>query len=1603
MRVPLPLAEHPEWPAGVSVRAFVPGRDDADWLRVNNRAFAGHPDQGGWVESTLQRRMAEPWFDPAGFLLAFDRDRLAGFCWTKVHEPGSGTRAALGEIYVIGVDPDRQGTGLGRALTVGGLDHLAHDRDCPVGMLYVDGANRARARPLPRARLRRPPAPTAPTSSRPAARDDPLRSHRGRSSPPGSRAGAPRATASIRCSTRSTASGSRSRTPRRSRASCEPTWQDAFPLALEPVVESTGDDGQTVKWLWQSRVDGAQIETVLMRYPDRATVCVSSQAGCAMGCTFCATGQAGFERHLDAGEIVEQVVRAAHASPQPVTNVVFMGMGEPLANYDADLGRGRAPARRPRALGPPHHRLDRRRRAGHPPPRDEHAAGDARDLAARARRRAAQHDDPDQPPLPARRGHGRRRGAAVRPAAGASRSSTRASPASTTSSSRRTRSSGCSARSGPAASHVNLIPLNDTAGYAGPRSGPGADPGVRHGPARPEASPRPSAATAAPTSTPPAASCAHGSTPAGGPGRPRSRGPVGKNGAVNELPVGQPVAAPDALRRHDPLLHRRRLRAALVRSLEHRSCIVDRRLRRRRLRHREREEVGLRRRRRSPRSSQVALLLLIFGIGRPRLPADPVAHVRRSRSSACSLHPMSRRLPAHLVPVAARSPRCRTSNLVDAVTARLRPLEIDANEAWWLASTAVSDEHERRRVATDIALRDALGDVADVRRRSATRSPRPTTARRPARPPPARGAATTGRSPTRSPPTSRAELVELEAEIDGTFNAFRGMDRRRAGRRQHDRHGSCAPATTARTPGAPGRRRSRSAPRSPSGCASSPACATARPATSGPATTSRSPLGDERARRGPAVRHARRGRAGRPSAPFARLEGRARRRRSPRGSAARTSSTAPVALRRPVLPGAAVAGAVDLDPLASSRADLEALTVRTYDGLGLDVRTRRSSAATCSPATARASTRSASTSTATATSACSATTSRPSTGPGRCSTSSGTRSTTSRSTATCRGCCARCTRSPPKASRCSSAGSSATSSGCAPSPRSVERRRSTSSARGSTRRPARVSSSTFARWVLVMTNFERGLYADPDGDHDEPLVGPRRALPARPPARRPRRARLGREDPHRAARPSTTRTTSTESSSRRSCRHAARRRRRDRRPPEAGSAASSTSSSRPGSSLRWDPLVEHATGEPLTRPAPRGRARGTGGDSRRVRHALRRRRRPGTLFAKNSDRPPREAQVVETVRPPRRRRLAAHAVPDAPRPRRARRCSVAARRGCGASSTASTSTASRSATRRSGPSTTRSARRPRCSAWTSCGSRSSARAPPTRRSTQLTDAPRGARPGRQRRSRTTTSRTSRRSSSPTRTGGWVVETSARTWAARPVGDGAAISNRISLGTDWTRASTDVAPGRDFQDWRDPAAPTGDRRPPPRRDRAVRRRRHRSTRRDGDRPARPRRDAPPSRRPAVGRARRRRTATSSPPPTEVDDDWNGITVCMHLRDYQATTASMVAELPADRDALPRAWVGARQPVRERLRPGVPAVRCPSELARARDVATVRRAPRPGRGGPARARRRSGPPRSGRGGALGAGRRRVARDDDGALDELTATAWAPVDAALVRLGV
>jgi mycothiol synthase len=133
MRRPLPI----DRTAGVEVRPFVVGRDEAAWLEVNNRAFAGHAEQGGWTTEQLAQREREPWFDPAGFLLHERDGRLAAFCWTKVH---ADMQPPMGEIYAIAVDPAFPGLGLGTALTVAGLEHLA-GRGLTIGMLYVDGGN----------------------------------------------------------------------------------------------------------------------------------------------------------------------------------------------------------------------------------------------------------------------------------------------------------------------------------------------------------------------------------------------------------------------------------------------------------------------------------------------------------------------------------------------------------------------------------------------------------------------------------------------------------------------------------------------------------------------------------------------------------------------------------------------------------------------------------------------------------------------------------------------------------------------------------------------------------------------------------------------------------------------------------------------------------------------------------------------------------------------------------------------------------------------------------------------------------------------------------------------------------------------------------------------------------------------------------------------------------------------------------------------------------------------------------------------------------------------------------------------------------------------
>jgi len=110
-----------------------------------------------------------------------------------------------------------------------------------------------------------------------------------------------------------------------------------LPELLQPVRTLEGDHGNTVKNLWRL-FDGSLVESVLMRYSDRTTLCLSSQAGCGMACPFCATGQQGLTRNLSTAEIVDQVVRASAAAGGRVSNVVFMGMGEPLANYNAVIG-----------------------------------------------------------------------------------------------------------------------------------------------------------------------------------------------------------------------------------------------------------------------------------------------------------------------------------------------------------------------------------------------------------------------------------------------------------------------------------------------------------------------------------------------------------------------------------------------------------------------------------------------------------------------------------------------------------------------------------------------------------------------------------------------------------------------------------------------------------------------------------------------------------------------------------------------------------------------------------------------------------------------------------------------------------------------------------------------------------------------------------------------------------------------------------------------------------------------------------------------------------------------------------------------------------------
>ena len=142
MLVELPLAGQSDARPAVATRPFEIGRDERAWLEVNNAAFAWHPEQGIWDLATIELREREDWFDPAGFLLHERDGRLAAFCWTKIHHD---VDPVQGEIYVIAVHPDFHGAGLGRALTVAGLDHIV-SRGVTTGMLFVDLDNTSAVR-----------------------------------------------------------------------------------------------------------------------------------------------------------------------------------------------------------------------------------------------------------------------------------------------------------------------------------------------------------------------------------------------------------------------------------------------------------------------------------------------------------------------------------------------------------------------------------------------------------------------------------------------------------------------------------------------------------------------------------------------------------------------------------------------------------------------------------------------------------------------------------------------------------------------------------------------------------------------------------------------------------------------------------------------------------------------------------------------------------------------------------------------------------------------------------------------------------------------------------------------------------------------------------------------------------------------------------------------------------------------------------------------------------------------------------------------------------------------------------------------------------------
>lgn len=143
MAADLPVALDPDPPDGVLLRGFDPEHDRGALIELNNLAFAGHPEQGGWTSRDLEQRMALPWFDPSGIRTAWVTDRMVAFNWTKLHPEATSQGDKVGEIYAIAVSPAVQGRGLGRAVASDGLRYLARRRGATRAILYVDSSNEA--------------------------------------------------------------------------------------------------------------------------------------------------------------------------------------------------------------------------------------------------------------------------------------------------------------------------------------------------------------------------------------------------------------------------------------------------------------------------------------------------------------------------------------------------------------------------------------------------------------------------------------------------------------------------------------------------------------------------------------------------------------------------------------------------------------------------------------------------------------------------------------------------------------------------------------------------------------------------------------------------------------------------------------------------------------------------------------------------------------------------------------------------------------------------------------------------------------------------------------------------------------------------------------------------------------------------------------------------------------------------------------------------------------------------------------------------------------------------------------------------------------------